>query len=282
MIDFYQHLPLNIDPIAFSIGSFGVRWYAISYVVGFLTSYLVLLWRVCLGESKEKASEFIVDFLLVEFFAIILGGRIGYVIFYNLDYFLKNPLTIISPYDKTGKLIGIFGMSYHGALLAAVLAGFIFVKVKKISFWKFADFVAPAIAAGYFFGRIGNFLNGELYGRVTASKWGMYFSADPTFLRYPSQLIEAFLEGLLLFVLLWFLRKSKKIREGNLFAAYVFGYGFFRFIAEFSREPDFQIGFVFWNLTLGQIFSIIMMFFGVLIFRFRTGKKYVILRSVKF
>lgn len=296
MINFYQHLPLHINPIAFTIGFFAVRWYAISYIVGFLTVYLVLMWRIRRGEIIDIAQisnfKFIIskqfsnsksqiqnddtksdvkcqlsivtlDFLLVAFFSALVGGRLGYVLFYNAPYYFANPLAIISPYDfQSGQYVGLFGMSYHGALLGIVVGSYIFLKKKNINFFAWADFVIPAAALGYFFGRVGNFLNGELYGRLTSSPLGMYFSADPTHLRHPSQLYEAFLEGLLLFFILWKMR-SRKLKRGALFAIYLIGYGLLRILAEQFREPDPQLGFL-WNyFTMGQILSFVMVTGGL-------------------
>ncbi|EKD58689.1 MAG: hypothetical protein ACD_56C00069G0003 [uncultured bacterium] len=272
VLDFYQHLPQHIDPVAFSIGSFAVRWYAISYAAGFLVTYLVLSWRLKNGEFDEtvqvadKKNEFansalIVDFLLVAFFATLVGGRLGFVLFYDFSSFISNPLSIISPFVG-GKLVGIYGMSYHGALIGVLIGSYFFTKFKKINFLGWADFVIPAAPLGYFFGRIGNFLNGELYGRATESSLGMYFLTDQVILRHPSQLYEAFLEGLVLFFVLWRIRKIKLVKGSFLFL-YLIGYGTLRILAEMFREPDPQIGFVLSQFTLGQILSFTMIAGGV-------------------
>ena len=277
----YQHLPLYISPIAFTVGPFSVRWYGLSYLAGFITAYLVLLRRVGSDDPKSIAQIFsaswrisssnriqntILDFLLVAFFSALIGGRIGYVLFYNLPYFLAHPWAIISPYGGgADTLIGIYGMSYHGALVGVIVASWIFVKIKKMDFLRWADFVSPAAALGYFFGRLGNFLNGELYGRVTNSPLGMYFLADQNVLRHPSQLYEAFLEGVLLFLVLWSMRKLD-LPKGGLFAAYIVGYGILRIFAEQFRRPDPQIGFIFGFVTMGQILSLAMVFAGSLLF----------------
>lgn len=277
-LDLYQHLPIFIDPIAFSIGSFNVRWYSISYLLSFFSAFLVLSYMVKNSEFKKDAqisnfkfqilnksfelqtSYLVIDFLLVVFFSALIGGRIGYVLFYDFPYFISNLFLIISPIQD-GKLVGMYGMSYHGALLAILLASVIFLRIKKINFWAWADITVLAVALGYFFGRLGNFLNGELYGRVTNSKLGMYFLADPKNLRHPSQLYEAFLEGLILFVFLWWLRRFKFPR-GALFCIYLIGYGLARIIAEFFRQPDPQIGFIIGFFTLGQLLSFLMIMIG--------------------
>ena len=267
MIYFYQNLPLHISPIAFTIGIFSIRWYAISYIIGFLTVYFILMWRIrkeeipaSISNLKFKISNLVTDFLLVSFFAALIGGRIGYVLLYNLPYFLAHPMAIISPYEN-GNFTGIYGMSYHGGLVGIAIGSYIFLHFKKINFWEWADFVIPAVPAGYFFGRIGNFLNGELYGRITNSPLGMYFSGDQTVLRWPSQLIEGFLEGIVLFVILWAMR-NKEMPKGSLFAIYLIGYGFFRILAEIFREPDPQIGLLLNYFTLGQLLSFLMIIIG--------------------
>ena len=274
MLYLYQHLPQYINPIAFTVGSFSIRWYALSYVAGFLVIYFLLIWRVKKGEFilkvKGEIQNTILDFLLVAFFSSLIGGRIGYILFYNFSYFISHPLSIISPFEN-GKFTGIYGMSYHGALIGILIGSYIFLRIKKIRFWEWADFIIPVVPLGYFFGRIGNFLNGELYGRITKSSLGMYFTNSPSILRYPSQLAEAFLEGLVLFVILWKMRKIK-LPPGILFSIYLIGYGFFRILAEQFREPDPQIGFIIGYFTLGQLLSLAMIISGVIIIVLKKRK----------
>jgi phosphatidylglycerol:prolipoprotein diacylglycerol transferase len=279
MLSWYQNLPLHLDPIAFTVGSFSVRWYALSYLVGFAVVYVLLMWRIKKGEFSERiinsqkleANEAIsykleadlLDFLLVAFFAALVGGRLGYVIFYNLPYYLAHPLQVISPYDPaSGQFVGLYGMSYHGAAIGVLFGSWFFLRARKIDFFRWADFVVPALPLGYFFGRLGNFLNGELYGRVTSSSLGMHFASDPTALRHPSELYEAALEGLVLFAILWWGMRKKKLPAGTLLAAYLIGYGIFRIFAEAFRQPDPQIGFLLGFLTLGQILSAAMIIAG--------------------
>jgi len=197
---------------------------------------------------------------------VIIGGRLGYVFFYNFSFYLAHPLAVISPLDfVTGELVGIYGMSYHGGLIGIFIATLFFIKKYKLNFWTFSDFVIPAIPLGYFFGRIGNFLNGELFGRATNSVLGMYFPSDSLgVLRHPSQLYEAFTEGFLLFIFLWIWRNEKKL-QSKFLALYLIGYAVARFLAEFFREPDAQIGFIFGILTLGQLFSALMFFGGLIL-----------------
>jgi len=277
---FYQHIPYHTNPVAFYFFNLPVDWYSLMYLAGFLTVYLLLWYRIKKREIQNEIpntkyqipdTNILLDLMLVTFGGLLVGGRLGYVFFYNFNYYIQNPITIISPFDPiTHEFIGIFGMSYHGALIGALLAGWIFIKIKKLDFWRWANFIAPAIPAGYFFGRIGNFMNGELYGRVTDKFWGMYFpqSAYDTQnfsslqLRYPSELNEAFLEGIVLFLILWPLRNHPRFKN-HMLAFYIIGYAAARIIAEFFRQPDSQIGYIFGWLTLGQILSIFMLIFGI-------------------
>jgi phosphatidylglycerol:prolipoprotein diacylglycerol transferase len=203
---------------------------------------------------------------------LIIGARLGYVLFYNLPFYWQHPLAIVSPFDPMNhEFIGIYGMSYHGGLIGAILASALFAKKYRVNFWRLANFTTPAIPAGYFFGRLGNFLNGELYGRITSSAWGMYFSnaiaadgfSSPQ-LRHPSQLYEAFLEGFVLFAILWPLRNNPKY-EDKLYGLYLCGYASARILAEFFRQPDSQIGFLFGFMTLGQLISLIMFVSGLIV-----------------
>jgi len=279
MLSFYQHLPENISPIAVSVGFFSVYWYSVAYLVGFAVVYRLLRYRILQGEDKSLNPNFnppaggqisnkiqnpkyqmlglIFDWMSYSILGLLVGGRLGYVLFYNFGYYLQNPVAIISPYDfSVGIWTGILGMSYFGGVMGIIVASYIFTKKNKIDFWSWADWVVPAIPAGYFFGRIGNFWNGELFGRITEKPWGMYFPADfGLVLRHPSQLYEAFFEGLVLFVILW--RRRNKIKfPGQLLVTYLFCYGFFRFGIEFFREPDNGAALFLGFLTLGQIFSL--------------------------
>lgn len=298
MLEFYQNLPLHIEPVAFAIGHFSVRWYGLSYLVGFGIVYVLLSWRLKKGEmsniipiskqipkskvkNKEGSYEIqdtkyeirntILDFLLISFLWAIVGGRLGFVLFYDFGYFIFHPWAIVSPYNSDGIFVGIYGMSYHGALLGILFGSWIFLKRKGIDFFQWADFIVPCVSLGYFFGRIGNFLNGELFGRLTDSKVGMYFLADPTHLRHPSQLYEAFFEGLILFVIFWKIR-NRKFKKGTLLAFFLVGYGSFRAILEQFRQPDESIGFLLGFLTMGQILSLGMIILGLLLLVFQRRK----------
>lgn len=308
-LSIYQHLPEKINPVAFSAGPFFVRWYPLMYLVAFAVVYGLLLYRIKKGEAYYTPGQ-IMDFLFYAFLGVLIGGRLGYVLFYNLSGYLADPWSIILPFNSAGNFIGFYGMSYHGGLIGVLLATWYFVRKNKINphtkkqdknyannissdslkksnfgegvnFWAWADFAIPAVPAGFFFGRIGNFLNGELYGRITNASWGMYFPAGGEMLRHPSQLYEAFFEGLVLFLILWTLRNGIKYKgkmfHVSCFMLYIFLYGLFRIFAEFFREPDPQLGLVVkWDgngLTLGQILSLGMVLFSVCLFLYQRHKK---------
>jgi phosphatidylglycerol:prolipoprotein diacylglycerol transferase len=268
-LNFYQNLPQNINPTAFSVGFINITWYSLTYMAAFSVAYGLLLWRIKKGEGQYK-SEMLFDLTLWSVLSVIIGGRLGYVLFYNLPYYIAHPLEIISPWDSTGNFVGIYGMSYHGGLIGIILAGLIFAKKRKINFWQLSDWAIPVIPAGYFFGRLGNFLNGELYGRVTEKPWGMFFEVGDE-LRHPSQLYEAFLEGILLFAILWPLRNRPKL-QGIFLSLYFIGYALARIIAEFFREPDEQIGYILGFLTLGQILSFLMLVTALVIIKINKKK----------
>lgn len=255
MLSLYQSIPLHIDPIAFSIGFFAIRWYSLGYLAGFV---------VVAGFAYRKIEED--GIFLAAFWGMLLGGRLGYVFLYDFGFFWNSPLAIVSPFDaESGAYRGIYGMSYYGALIGATVFSYAFAKMKGLDFWRSADIVILLVPLGYFFGRLGNFFNGELYGRVTNKFWGMYFPQGGFVLRHPSQLYEAFFEGLVLFGILWFLGNLLKggwkryYFPGILFWCYVFGYSFFRFWLEFFRQPDSQIAVVLEIFTLGQILAFIFM-----------------------
>ncbi len=256
MLYFYQHLPEYISPIAFSIGNFEILWYSLMYLAGFLVVYLFLKYRMV-------DDNLILDFLIYSFIGLVIGARLGYVFFYDFNYFWMNPLETISPFNSSGGFVGISGMSYHGGLVGVITASFIFSRVYKVGFLEWMDFIVPAIPAGYFFGRIGNFLNGELYGKATDCFWGMYFKTDISkILRHPTQIYEALLEGLLLFLILWPLR-NKSIFPGQLVILYLAGYGIVRFFVEFFRKQE---GNLIYNLTMGQWLSILMILTSIVMF----------------
>lgn len=271
-LTWWQTLPERIDPVIFSIGTFQIKYYGVMYIVAFSLTYILLNYRIKKHEfeiEKEKLENF--------FFAVIIwvliGGRLGYVLFYNFMYYLKNPLEIFLPFSFNGgfRFTGIAGMSYHGAVIAAFIGTWLFCRKSKIDLWKFVDFVMPAVPLGYTFGRLGNFINGELYGRETASWIGMNFPlAGGGALRHPSQLYEAFFEGIVIFIILWSLR-NKKFVKGFFFSAYLILYGLVRFMIEYFREPDDHLGFVLLNLSMGQVLCLVMILSGLIIIMFNSA-----------
>jgi phosphatidylglycerol:prolipoprotein diacylglycerol transferase len=270
LINGWQQIPSHISPALFSIGSFQLRYYSLMYIVAFATVYFLTIYRIR-NENYEYTVETVQDYLVWAMLAMILGGRFGYAIFYNFGYYFQHPLEIILPFDFSNgmKFVGLSGMSYHGGLIGIVIATILFCRTHRINLWHFIDLFCPAIPMGYTFGRIGNFINGELYGRVTTVPWGMYFPLDMTHtLRHPSQLYEAFFEGIVLFILLWLVRKKVKI-DGFLIGIYICGYGFVRFFIEFFREPDYQLGFVLGFMSMGQVLCSLMMMAGVIIIVWR-------------
>ena len=266
LIALWQHIPEHIDPNIFSIGQFQFRYYSLMYLVAFCLTYFLVLYRIK-SEKYPYTKENVQDFLFWAIIGLILGARLGYVFFYNFSYYMQHPLEIISPFEfKNGlHFVGISGMSYHGGAIGIVLTSIIFSVRNRIPFWNFGDLVAPVIPLGYTFGRIGNFINGELWGRATTVPWGMYFPLDQSHqLRQPSQLYEAFFEGVFLFAVLWLLRKKKRF-DGFFLSLYLMGYGMVRFFIEFFREPDEQLGLVLGSLSMGQVLCLIMILCGVLI-----------------
>ncbi len=271
-LNWWQHIPEHINPNIFEIGTFQLRYYGVMYVFAFVLIYFLVLFRIK-NEKLDFTKENLQNYFIWAILGVMVGGRFGYVLFYDLDFFVHNPVKIICPFDISKEgfyYTGISGMSYHGGLIGVFLVSLLFCQKHKINFWKLADLLSPAFPLGYTFGRIGNFINGELYGRTTSVPWGMYFSLDPTHqLRHPSQLYEAFFEGIFLFLILWSLKK-RTIFDGFLFCLYFIGYGVVRFFIEFVRQPDSQLGFIFYHFTMGQILCVFMIFTGIVIMIIKT------------
>ena len=262
LINSWQHLPEHITPYLFSIGTFQLRYYSLMYIVAFVLVYFLVIYRIK-NEKYKYTAEDIQDYLVWAMIGVLLGARLGYVLIYNFVYYLQHPLEIFLPFSFADgiRFIGISGMSYHGGVIGVIIMSVLFCRKRKIDFWKFADLICPAIPLGYTFGRLGNFINGELFGRATTMPWGMYFPLDATnTLRHPSQLYEAAFEGILLFIILWLLRKKTGV-NGYLLGLYIFGYGLARFIVEFFREPDFAVG----PISIGQFLCLLMMLAGIMI-----------------
>jgi phosphatidylglycerol---prolipoprotein diacylglyceryl transferase len=284
MLHSWQHLPEYFNPIAFRIGSAEVSWYGIMYLVAFALVYYFVRYRIR-TEKLGISLEVFQDFFPWAIIGLLLGARLGDVLIYDWGYFQNHLSQIFLPFDIQNhwKYIGIYGMSYFGGLIGITIAFYIFCRMRKINLLEFSDLFAPVIPLAFTFGRMGNFINGELYGRVTQKFWGMYFPLDLTGqLRHPSQLYEALLEGILLFVILWSIRKKNLpctpnsamngFPVGYLTAFYLIGYGIARFISEFFREPD--NGWFFWSLTFGQWLSIGIIILGILITTLRKSSQY--------
>ena len=261
-----------MDPVLLSIGPFSIYWYSTMYLVAFGVVYLICSRQIKNGKFKLINLNQFEDLLTWCFIGLLIGARLGYVIFYNFDYYLSHPLEILLPVayrDGSWVFTGIAGMSYHGGVIGVLTAIWLFSRKVNLHLFVLADFLTAAIPLGYFFGRIGNFINGELYGRSTDSFIGMHFPNAPgQFLRHPSQLYEAFFEGIVLYyVIKMFNNKNLGFNSGM----YVFGYAFFRFFIEFFRQPDAHLGFILFELSMGQILCIVMMLSGMYIWY--VGKK---------
>lgn len=258
----------EIDPVMFSIGPLQLRWYGLMYVLGFMASYLLVKKQIQ-DFSFEALSEKFDDLNLFLILSVVLGGRLGYVLFYNLPYYLEHPIEIPATWNG--------GMSFHGACIAVIATGVIFCKRNKLDFWKVTDIYVATFPIGLGLGRLGNFINGELYGRTTTVPWGMVFPGGGPWARHPSQLYEALLEGGLLFLTLWLVRekpwhKKPNWPHGSIFAVFLAGYGTVRIFVEQFREPDSQLGFVLGPITMGQLLSTIMVVAGVSIWFTRKGR----------
>jgi phosphatidylglycerol---prolipoprotein diacylglyceryl transferase len=264
LIEFWQYLPYMIDPIAFSLGPFDLRWYGIMYLLSVMSVFFLYL-KYCKKHNLEKNIEYSQELLLYSFLGIIIGARLGYAFFYELAVFAKNPLMLINPFHN-GQLVGISGLSYHGGAIGFLVAIFIYCKRYNFNFFKISNIISIYIPLGYTFGRIGNFLNNELYGRITTSAFGMYFPIDnQKNLRYPSQLVEALLEGIMIFIIIKILIKKTKIAHKMITPIYCVLYAIARSLSEIIREPDsFQV-LIFNTFTYGQILSFLMIIFGIIL-----------------
>lgn len=254
----------QFSPEAFSIGPLAVRWYGLMYLFGFLTAWLLGRKRAGLGKllTRQQFEELLTWGVL----GVILGARLGYVIFYDPLYYLNNPAQILQVWHG--------GMSFHGGLLGVLVALWATARQMGVSFWDLTDFVAPLVPPGLFFGRIGNFINAELWGRVTDAPWGMVFPGAGPLPRHPSQLYEATLEGLVLFVVLWIFSGRSRPR-GAVSGVFALGYGLARCFVEFFRQPDAQLGYLaFGFVTMGMILCLPLLLIGTaLLWRAYGGKK---------
>jgi len=246
-----HYLPFpNIDPIIFEVGPIALRWYGLMYLIGFAAAYFLAAKRLPRTPwSKEELS----DLLFYCFIGVIVGGRFGYVMFYNFSLFLENPIYLFKIWEG--------GMSFHGGCIGVISAAFIYAKMKQWSFLAVGDFISPLVPIGLAAGRIGNFINGELWGRETSVWWAFVFpGADNP--RHPSQLYQFALEGMALFAILW-LYSAKPRPVGSVGGLFLLGYGIFRFFVEFFREPDAHLGLYDIGLSQGQLLCIPMMLAGL-------------------
>ncbi|MCL2458054.1 MAG: prolipoprotein diacylglyceryl transferase [Desulfobulbus sp.] len=260
----------TIDPVLLAVGPFQIRWYGLMYVIGFAAAYLLVLYQAKRFHWRQMRDR-LDDLHLFLILGVVLGGRLGYVVFYNPAYYLAHPLDIPA--------IWAGGMSFHGGGLGALLAGYLFCRHTGLDFWKAADLVCVTVPIGLFFGRLGNFINGELFGRITAVPWGMVFPEGGPLPRHPSQLYEALLEGLVLFVLLWIVKakpwqsaSSSRWPHGSILALFLGLYGCFRFWVEFVREPDPQIGLIGSTFSMGQLLCLVMVVGAPLLWWWRRQK----------
>jgi phosphatidylglycerol:prolipoprotein diacylglycerol transferase len=246
-----------IDPVAISIGPIAIRWYALAYIVG-----LLIGWRYCLSLAKRPPHlvdrQDVDDFLVWATLGVVLGGRIGYVLFYKPGYYVFHPLEALYVWHG--------GMSFHGGALGVTIAILLFTRARKIMVFAFSDIIAEAIPIGLLFGRIANFINGELFGRPTQVSWGMVFPYGGSLPRHPSQLYEAFCEGILLFLVLFAAeRLGARQRPGIVTGLFLTGYAVARMSGEVFREPDAQLGYLVFGTTMGQLLSVPLLVVGVAI-----------------
>lgn len=255
----------NLSPVAFSVGSVDVNWYGLMYLAGFAMGWLLGRWRASRPHSGWTKTE-VDDLLTIVMLGVIIGGRLGYVLFYDLNSYLQNPLEIIRIWHG--------GMSFHGGLLGAMGAFYYYARTRHRTFIQVSDFVAPLVPQALMWGRIGNFINGELWGKPSDLPWAVVFPGGGPIARHPSQLYEALLEGAILFIAIW-VYSSKPRRPGQVSGFFAIGYALARIMAEFVRMPDAHIGYLaFGWLTMGQLLCLPLLIFGLwLMFRFAPASQ---------
>ena len=247
----------NFDPVAIEIFSLEIRWYSLAYIMGILIGwYLAKKFFI----NKNIYSKFD-DYITYIIIGLILGGRFGYVLLYNFDYYLNNPLDIFKLWQG--------GMSFHGGVLGIIITSIIFAKKNDDDVFEYLDPVALVSPIGILFGRIANFINSELYGSITNVPWAVKFIKIDNLPRHPSQLYEALLEGLVLFLILIYFQKKFSNKPGLISGLFLIFYSIFRFFVEFYRVPDEQLGYIFLNLSMGQVISLIFMLSGLILFYFK-------------
>lgn len=265
----------DFNPVAFSIGPIDIRWYALAYLTGFLVGWQYCIWLIKnVIPTKNLKPEHFDDLLLWIMLGVILGGRTGYVLFYQFDFYIHNPANILKIWQG--------GMSFHGGFLGVLVASALFARKHGIQFFEITDVLACATPIGLFFGRIANFINGELFGRPTDVPWAVIFPDGTGLPRHPSQLYEASLEGLVLFIILYVIARKTEFGKatGALSGIFLFAYGVFRFLVEYVRKPDDQLGLFFGALSMGQLLCIPMIIAGNVIFVFAI-KRYKAQKDIK-
>ena len=253
----------NLDPVLLNLGLISIRWYSLAYIFGIIIGWWygkkIIIKRFQVNEDKSLSSKFddIITYIVI---GIIIGGRLGYIIFYNFDFYIQNPLNVFKIWEG--------GMSFHGALIGVIIATYFFSKKEKISTFLLLDVIACVAPIGIFLGRLANFINGELVGKTTDVPWSVIFPTIDMMPRHPSQLYEAFFEGLILFIVINLILSKRDYKIGTCSCMFLIFYGCFRIISEFFREPDIQVGYLFNYLSMGSILSIMMIIFGFLIYNF--------------
>ena len=253
----------NFDPVAFQVLSLEIRWYSLAYIIG-----IILGWVYCKKKliKDQRILGLFDDFITYLIVGVILGGRLGYALLYNLEFYLENPLEILILWNG--------GMSFHGGLIGVIIASKLFSSKHLVNQFIFLDLVALSAPIGIFFGRIANFINSELIGRSTDLPWSVQFISIDNIQRHPSQLYEAFFEGVILLLLLrHFFKKNYLENPGKISALFLIFYSLFRFFTEFFRSPDPQIGYLILNLTLGQLISTVFLLAGTLLFYIKNNEK---------
>lgn len=254
----------QIDPVAISIGPLDVRWYGLMYLLGFLAGYLLLVYRARKPDSGWNSDQ-VSDLIFYGAMGVVLGGRIGYVLFYNFSGFLSDPLSLVKVWQG--------GMSFHGGFLGVIVAMWLFSRKTQKTLFDILDFGSPIVPIGLGLGRIGNFIGGELWGRPTDGPWGMVFPHVDNLARHPSQLYQAALEGLVLFLIMWFYSSKPRPRYA-VSGMFALCYGIFRFCVEFAREPDSHLGYIAFDwMTMGQLLSLpmIALGLGLILFAYRRS-----------
>ena len=253
----------NFDPVAFQIISFEIRWYSLAYIFG-----IIIGWLLCkkILIKNTNINEKFDDYITYLIIGIILGGRLGYVFFYNFTFYLNNFFDIFKIWQG--------GMSFHGGLLGIIIASILFAKKNNQNPFLYMDLVSLVAPIGIFFGRLANFINSELYGKVGNVPWSVIFVKVDNLARHPSQLYEAFLEGIILFLLLmYFRRKNYLLKPGTISGLFLIFYSVFRFFVEFYRVPDEHIGYLAFNLSTGQIVSVVFLIIGTIVFYLKNENK---------